>query len=379
MFGLVNAYSLASDPIAWFKGVVTPFFDHLVPAGEGWVALSDFLGRGGGNLTYYTFLVLAVTIFCIVIFVYIYPRAKSLLVFFPSIVLFFASRSYSNYLVMLLLPALVTFTSVRPSPPSSVSLLGTLFSTRRRYVVLASAALIPLVALIITVTPQPLTLNINSVTTTGQLATVIEVQLVATNHTGQRITPVFASESGGAITAPWDVVQGPSSLAPHAHAVYALQAPNFFAQPSLTGGFQIVALTTTPEALSVSGPYVPTRLHVNLNPESFDRPLAAGSTITIQAQVLTPTNAPLQKSGIPVYLGQVSYTQQGLIFTQASINGSPVGATPVEAPTNRQGVATFNITDLTASHNPVYFEANLVDQVSSYPYGYSNIVTARFR
>jgi len=379
VFFLVNLYSLLQNPVAWLRGVVTPFFDHLVPAGEGWIAISDFLGRGGGNLLLYTIFFATVGLLCFVVFTLTYPRSRGLLVFFPSVMLFFATRSYSNYLVMLILPALVAFCSVRPSPPDAPRVRVQLLSTRPRALAfLGALALIPLAAIAVSVYPQPISLHIDSVQTTGQLATVIDVTMTVTNHLDTPVTPVFASQSGGAITAPWNIVAGTRRIPPHKRVVLSLQAPNFFAQPSLSGGFQMVALTSSPQAMSVSPPYVPTRFHINLTPEAIDRPVGIGQQITVKAEVLSPTDAPINLAGIPVYLGQISYAQSGIIYTQAVINNSQPGATPVEASTDSHGVATFTISDLTASLNPVYFEANLVNGASSYPYGYSNILTIRF-
>jgi hypothetical protein len=79
----------------------------------------------------------------------------------------------------------------------------------------------------------------------------------------------------------------------------------------------------------------------------------------------------------PIYLGQVTYAQQGLLFSQAVVNRGQVGQTPVIAYTNG-GIATFVIRGTKASINPVYFEANLVNGRLSYPYGYSQIVPIRF-
>ena len=63
---------------------------------------------------------------------------------------------------------------------------------------------------------------------------------------------------------------------------------------------------------------------------------------------------------MPVYLGQIIYAQQGLQFSQAFINNGQQGQTPVEARTNKRGVATFTIRSPVGGSDPVYFEANLV-------------------
>ena len=381
VFLAVNAYFIVLDPLAWFKGIVTPFFDHLVPAGEGLVAIADFMGRGGGSMTAYTFLVAAVTVAVSAVFVVGYPRTKPLMVFFPTMILFFASRSYSNYLVMFLTPALVAACSLSPRPRALrsgfIAVRG--LSRASQAVLVGSGGLVGLGLAAVVFIPQPIAITIRSVTTTGQLATVIAAQVQVTNRTNHSLHPVFSAQTGGALTVPWNIISGPVNLSAHESAGYDLQAPNFFAQPSLSGGFQMVALTTTPNAMSVSAPFTPTVWHVSLNPAAVNSPVTVGQPLTIRAEVLGPSNNPIDQAGIPVYLGQVSYTQQGLVFSEAVINGGAEGATPVEGATNNQGIAIFHISCQISSINPVYFEANLVNGASQYPYGYSNIVPVRFR
>ncbi len=98
----------------------------------------------------------------------------------------------------------------------------------------------------------------------------------------------------------------------------------------------------------------------------------------LRATILDPINRPVRESGVPVYLGQVIYDQQGLVFGQAVINQGQVGQTPVVAFTNADGVATFVVRGTQTSNDPVSFEANLVNQHLYYPYGYSEIVPIRF-
>jgi hypothetical protein len=79
-----------------------------------------------------------------------------------------------------------------------------------------------------------------------------------------------------------------------------------------------------------------------------------------------------------VYLGQVIYAQGGTQISQAFINRGHGGQTPVSALTNAQGVATFTIRSPVVPNDPIYFEANLVQSGSAYPYGYSPILAVRF-
>ena len=379
VFALPNIAFIVASPAGWLRGVFTPIFGNAVPAGQGWIALSNFLGIGGGLLKVYALLAVSVIILSLVFFVLLYPRTKAIAVLMPSFVLFFSERSFANYLVMLLLPTLVAAGSTRLASVERGTMPLALWGTPRRRACLgASIALSVLSLTAVSLFHQPLSVQIESVTTTGQLATVVQTSILVTNTTSHQVAPVFSSESGGAITAPWNIVTGPSKLGAGVSTSYVIEAPNFPAQPSLSGGFQIVALTDSPPAMSVSAPYTPTTRHVDLEPEAVNKPIAVGVPTRLTAQVLTSTNNPVDQAGIRVFLGQISYTQRGLLFTEAVINNGQIGQTPVEALTNSHGVATFVVTGTQASVTPVYFEANLVNNTASYPYGYSNIVPIRF-
>jgi len=220
--------------------------------------------------------------------------------------------------------------------------------------------------------------HITSVRTTGQLATVVQLGVEVENRSGQAQTPAFTVESGGQLTAFWPTLHGPAVLAPGASAHYTLVAPNFFAQPPITGGFQVVAFTSGPATVSASPSYLPTTFHLALDPTSISQTVPIGQPVTVRASILDLVNRPVHEAEVPVYLGQVIYDQQGLVFGQAIINQGQIGQTPVVAFTNAQGVATFVIRGTQASADPVYFEANLVNQHLFYPYGYSEIVPIRF-
>jgi hypothetical protein len=220
--------------------------------------------------------------------------------------------------------------------------------------------------------------RITSVRTTGQLATVVQLGVDVVNHSSRTEAPSFTVESSGQLSAFWLRRGGPARIAPGGHAHYTLLAPNFFAQPPITGGFQVVAFTSSPATVSRSSSYLPTTLHLSLDPDAVNGVIPIGQTVVLHAEILDHLNRPVTLSGVPVYMGQVIYDQQGLIFGQAVINQGQVGQTPVVAYTNARGVATFDVRGTQATSNPVYFEANLVNQNQFYPYGYSEIVPIRF-
>ena len=379
VFIVPNLYFIAVSPHAWLKGILTPIEGGIVPAGQGWIALSNFIGLGGGNLRWYSVLGASAVVVVLVAMIATYPRCKQVVVFMPSIILFFVERSFASYLVMLLLPLIVSATSV---DAGSMSPLATRLSPRwrtwvRRAPLIAGGVFV--VALVATtLSSPPLSVRIDSVQTTGQLATVIRVQVSATNHTSKPVTPVFASQSGGALSAPWSILSGPTAIAPGATSTFELSAPNYFAQPQLTGGFQMAALTEQPAALSISSTFSPTNWHTSLTPQAVENPVVIGVPTQVQVQILNPNNSPVRESGIAVYLGQVIYAQSGVQYSQAVINQSNVGETPVEALTSASGVAIFNVVGTQATLDPVYFEANLVNTRDNYPYGYSPILAIRY-
>jgi hypothetical protein len=181
------------------------------------------------------------------------------------------------------------------------------------------------------------------------------------------------------MTAFWRRVSGPAVIGPHQQASLTIEAPSYFAMPSITDGFQVLAFCQSPASVSRTPAYVASLWRVVLQPATVNAPVAAGRVVTVRAEIVNRLDRPMRVGHVPVYLGQVIYAQQGIQFSEAVINRGLPGQTPVEALTNASGVATFTVRSPTGSSSPVYFEANLVKPVSSYPYGYSPILSVRFR
>jgi hypothetical protein len=227
-------------------------------------------------------------------------------------------------------------------------------------------------------TPSPLSVSIESVRTTGQLATVGQVTLSVTNNTGGSVRPAFTLENGTVMTAFWPPVAGPAVLGPHQHASYTIVAPSYPAMPSIQSGFQVLAFLTSPASVSRTSVYLASEWRVILQPAAINQVVHVGQQITVQAQIVNRLDQPVAAAGVRVYLGQIIYAQQGLQYSEAFINNGLEGQTPVAALTNRQGTATFRIRCPQGGRDPVYFEANLVNPTYFYPYGYSPILTVRF-
>ena len=256
------------SPSAWLSGILTPLISHAVPAGQGLVELSLFLGLGGGSLSAYALALVVVFLSLLAAYLVTYPVMKPLALVLPSVVLFFSARSFGTYLIALLPAAIVAAGTIqrspalprRPKPPG--------MSTRRdnpghrcgatgngwspegrrpqrwRFWWCSS-------------TPLPCRSTSPRCAPVGKLATVVEIGMSVTNNAGTQVQPHFSVDSGGTLTSFW-VTRGPKDLAPGHRANYVLLAPNFYAQPPITGGFQVVALTSNPDSVSRSGTYRPT-------------------------------------------------------------------------------------------------------------------------
>ena len=378
-FAIPNLPFLVVDPHAWLSGVLTPISSHTVPAGQGLVGLSLFLGLGGGSLASYTMALVVVLAALWIVFVVTYPTLRAWAVIAPALVLFFSARSFASYLVTLLPVALVAAATLGiGAPEPSVPTEGVVSRRAVRITVVGAIVLSAVAVGAIFTQSAPLAVRVTSVRTTGQLATVVQVGIEVTNTSGRTDQPSFTVESGGQITAFWLSRGGPSSLAPGQRAHYTLYAPNFFAQPPITGGFQVVAFGSSPASVSRSSSYLPTTLHLGIVPAAVSGVIPLGQPVVLRVALLDHLDRPVNEAGVPVYLGQVIYGQQGLVFGQAIINQGQVGQTPVVAYTGADGVATFTVRGTQRSVDPVYFEANLVDGRQYYPYGYSDIVPIRF-
>lgn len=383
------------DAGAWLKGVLTPITTSSVPAGQGIVDLSLYLDLGGGYLKLLTVVSALALVALLVAFAAFYRRLRPLAVILPAIALLLATRSYASYVFGLVPAAVVAAVSTFHEAP--LPLPGALPGGaeepwsgraddaaprrhRSRLKVTATALALATVAagVAAVVIPSPLTLRIEGVTTTGQLATVDQISIAVHNRSSRAVTPHFTVSSGGTVTTFWLIGSGPARLGPGRSATYDLMSPNFYAQPAIGSGFQVVAFTTSPASVSHSATYQPTTDHVDLTPDAINTVVPVGEQVVLKAQLLDEADRPIHRAGVVVYLGQIVYAQQGLEYGEAIINDGQPGQTPVSALTDSEGVATFDITGTHAGTDPVYFEANLVNDQHFYPYGYSQIVPIRF-
>ncbi len=211
----------------------------------------------------------------------------------------------------------------------------------------------------------------------GQFA-INRVAIRASNGSGQTVHPVFAAKAGGEITAPWLVISGPAELGPGQAAQYLVQAPNYYAQQPGLGGFRMVALTTSPAAMSISSPYAPTVSKVTIDPVFVNTPVPPGRPITFTVRVVDHLGRPVLRAGTPVFLQQISYALagQGPRPVARVIGAGAVGR--VMRLTDSQGVARFVVVGTMSSLQPIYFRAFLLSDALHVPYGPSETVSVVF-
>jgi hypothetical protein len=370
-FAVPNLPYLVNSPGAWLRGIMTPITSHTVPAGQGIISISLSLMTGGGSLVAFEAAAVVVFVVLLACFVTTYPALKPAAFLLPSIALFFADRSFGSYLVMLVPAALAAaFTTSRPRRIRAV----------RHWRLVAAGGLCAVLGTVgwALTARSPMSLSIQSVRTTGQLATIEQVTLTVANNTGASLRPAFTVENGTTMTSFWQRVSGPAVLQPHQQASYTIAAPSYFAMPSIQNGFQVLAFTSAPASVSRTSTYLASTWRVVLQPDAINQTVPVGQQITVQAEIVNRFDQPVDVADVPVYLGQIIYAQQGLEYSQAFINNGLEGQTPVEALTDNAGVATFNIRSPVGGSDPIYFEANLVNPSYFYPYGYSPILTVRF-
>lgn len=371
VFLIPNLPFIIANAGSWLKGILTPLIASTVPNGQGLITLSLFLHIGGGSLLAYTALSAVLLLGLWVVYLVTYPQLKLWTFIVPSVALFVATRSFGSYLVMLIPASVIAYLTIRP-PETQVM-------TAKAWATVGLSGLAVAVGLGAALgIPSPLAMQLVGLNTTGQLATVDQVNVAVTNRSDRTLAPHFTADLSGTMTAFWNRLAGPRALRPGQTAIYTLAAPNFYAQPPLTGGFQMVAFTAGDKTISHTGSYVPSTWHVALIPDAINHPVAYGNPITIRAEILNQMDQPVHAGDIPIYLGQIIYAQQGLQYGEAIINGGYAGETPMSSRTNNRGIATFTIRDVKQESNPVYFEANLVNNINYYPYGYSQIVPVRF-
>jgi uncharacterized membrane protein len=373
-FLAVNMPFIVWDPTAWASGVTAPLTQHAIPYGQGLIDASLFFGAGGGALIFYTLagvLVYVGLLFCYAAWFDKLGRACFVL---PVVALFFTTRSLAEYFLTLIAVWAISLLTTRARDFATVPPLWARRFGRSKAALAFCPALVA--ALLAVGTPSPMHLSVLSVTTNGELEGVWKVTVAVTNTSGRTLSPQFEANYVGQATTFFHRIGGPAELAPGAHAVYTIVAPNRGSMPGIVTPFVIVATTASPETLSVSPQFIAQPYSADLEPGYVDQILPRKGAVTFSVYLRSPFGAFVHKGGVRIALGEIIYGQESLILAEGSINGEPEGMTPVTAVTNGQGVATFVVTDPQPQGQPLYFQAWVA---GGFPYGYSQIVPVMWR
>lgn len=388
VFVLVNIAWMVQDPVAWFKGAVTPVTASFVPLGQGLINLSLIQRVGGGDLRYYTFAAAAAFLLAFLLTLLYYDRFKRAWMFLLIATFFFPPRSLGNYFLMLMPGALMAAVSVRPTTPypreartRTVAILG----MPLRAVTIGCAAFVVVLSIgLAAVARAPLSLKIVGLHSNGQEQLVTEAVLRVHNNSGTPIHPYFTVNSGGYITNFWTPSgsvrgTGPLIIPPHATRQVRITAPDVPSMPAISQPFQVYAYTTAPrKSVSASDVEQRTTRTLYLSPAAVDSPVPVGQAIRFTVQVDDRLGRPIHQVGIRIDLGQVVYAEHGLLGGEASINGGLEGASPIAVLTDRSGQAVFTVRGVQASADPTYFQAWIAPLANEPPTGYSQIVAVRF-
>jgi len=367
-FMALNLPFIAMDPIAWAKGVTTPVFAHMIPAGQGLIGLTMF-EHFGGQLRFYSYASVLIVVVTFSLYLGWYKTMKRLWPILIPISFFWPNRSFSSYMVMMLPAVLVGVTTARHNfapgwRPARVVFVGALTTTGA--------------CLVAAMTMSPtLSLQVLGERSTGQLQSIDHLSVRVTNHSESPITPHFTITPGGQQTSFWYRTTGPAAIPPHATVVEGLEAPNTESMPGMNGGFIVDAFSDQPAQLATSPTVRPPLESALLTPQSVDDQVRTGKSILLTVQLINQIGGPRTIGGVTVALSQVVYSQDGLLPGEASINGSSEGQTPILGRTDNSGMVVFKVAGVQAQSDPVFFQAWLVPP-SGVPTGYSNIVSVQF-
>jgi uncharacterized membrane protein len=393
-----NIPYFVASPSAWIHGVLTPLFADMVPTGQGTISLSLYLHMGGGSMTVYTAAAGLMLVLLLVTFIGTYPLLRAGAFVLPALAFFFDDRSNVNYFISLIPIGFVAAATVRQAPYQSRERLAGAISTGQRArdkVVRAlgaatwfrsvrwagASAVIALLFVIAAVyslaAPEPLRIKLVSVMTTGTSSKIEQMTLRVTNVSGRSVTPAFDVMHGGYNSTFWKRVSGPKSVAPRQTATFRMTAPNYGAEPSLYGGFNIVGYVDSPKSFAVSSTYHPNLYHLAFIPDAINQTVPVGQALTVTVQVFNRAGAQLHRAGIRVRLAQIIWGNTGPHKGIARINGRK-RAKSSWVYTNRLGIARFTVVGTRSNAYPVTFTAALKNKRFDYIYSDSGNLNVLF-
>jgi hypothetical protein len=378
-FLIPNIPYFVASPSGWIHGVLTPLFADMVPTGQGTISLTLYLHMGGGSVTAFTLAAALMLVLSVVAFIGTYPLLRAGAFVLPALAFFFDDRSNVNYFISLIPIGFVAAATVKQAPFQARQRLEMLVSHGRGLRetatrILSSAtwfrsprwagAAVGLGVLFVAATaysltaPAPLRIRLTSVMTTGTTSKIEQMTLRVTNLTDHSVQPAFDVIRGGYNSTFWHRKSGPKTIAAGHTVTYLLTAPNWTAEPSIYGGFNVVGYVESPKSFAVSPSYRPRLYHIGFIPDAINREVGLGQPLNVTVQVYNTSGAALHRAGIRVRMTQIIWAAAGPHKSRVKIGDSPRGKAGV-AYTNSQGIATFRVVSQYPTVYPVTFNATL--------------------
>ncbi|MGH9299639.1 MAG: hypothetical protein ACRDZT_06955, partial [Acidimicrobiales bacterium] len=251
-FAAVNLPFVIWNPIAWWRGTLTPLQAPLVADGQGLISLVLHGITGGADLSLLTLASALGYLMVLAMFVTWYPRFKRVWLLLLPVPLFFAPRSLSSYLVDLVPVAVVAIltvrTSAQQSPPDRRSLSR--FAPLVAILLALGTALMAALAL----SSVPLELSIRSAAISRPDRSLNAVTVSVKNTTGTRVVPHFMVDTGSAHpTGFWlQASRQPVVIGPYASVTVTLYPSVFTNFPKRGSHWLVEAYTEVPRSLSTS-------------------------------------------------------------------------------------------------------------------------------
>ncbi|HVU12086.1 MAG TPA: tetratricopeptide repeat protein [Phototrophicaceae bacterium] len=218
VFLIVNTPYMVGNFNAWVTGVLRPVADNMIVLGQGYSSLTLF---GIVFFPHWFFSLFSYGLLIILLALYArwYRRWPEALWIIPAIVLWFGHRSLSSYwyyyLFPLLAALLMRYREYLPRPAPEEQPASRLWLIP---VLISAAAVVGAIGFSIVANPIQMTL-VQPVIFGG---TDTRVTVEVANHSDQTLTPRFSIESWTEQPFFWNVINGPSTLAPGQQAVFTL-------------------------------------------------------------------------------------------------------------------------------------------------------------
>ncbi|MFC8428126.1 hypothetical protein [Streptomyces sp. NPDC057253] len=260
---LIDAYFVASQPVAWLKGIALPLIQGAVLHGQGLVGVSLYLTNGSDRLDWYGYASMLLLVGLLALFVLFVRRLGPAATVLPWLAFWLATRSQDGYYLMmtpLWLAAAVT------APSAEFAGVWQPFARRlggagRRPVRIAAAVLLlsPALAsaLLAATGSPPLRLEVAGVRHDARALSRLTLRV--TNTDDEALTPHFTLTRGQGMYPYFTVLRGPATLPGHATAVYELRPPDgTYALPHRHQRVRLRVFTSSPQTLSSSYLTLPT-------------------------------------------------------------------------------------------------------------------------